>query len=117
MIWNGAMELPWVRHTNYGSVSWQMKRLVGMNSRSRTGASEMARLAVCLVSGGAWGGGQNGLHGAYVHLINYGFSGLWLDGLHRVKFSAHYGAICAGPPSQDSAKKLVEDLGCDWLNG
>lgn len=44
-------------------------------------------------------------------LINYGFLVFGLTDYTGVKFSAHYGAVCAGPPSDERAAEACRRLG------
>ena len=44
-------------------------------------------------------------------LINYGFLVFGLTDYSGVKFSAHYGAISAGPPSDERVQEACRRLG------
>jgi len=51
-------------------------------------------------------------------LINYGFLVFGLTDYTGAKFSAHYGAITAGPPSDDEEKEACRRLGrrlSEWV--
>ncbi len=97
--------------TNYGSVSWQMKQWWDQQPIENWGKRD-GRIGCVFSSGGAWGGGQEWTcMTLFSILINYGFLVFGLTDYTGVKYSAHYGAICAGPPVQEREQHACERLG------
>jgi NAD(P)H dehydrogenase (quinone) len=70
-------------------------------------------------SAGAWGGGQEWTCMTLLSiLMNYGFLVFGLTDYTGVKFSAHYGAIAAGSPSEDREQAACRRLGLrlsEWV--
>ncbi len=104
--------------TNYGTVSWQMKRWWDEQPIENWGKRD-GKIGCVFSSAGAWGGGQEWTCMALMSiLINYGFLVFGLTDYTGPRFSAHYGAICAGPPEQDSAQAACHRLGlrlAEWV--
>lgn len=104
--------------TNYGSISWQMKRWWDEQPIENWGKRD-GKIGCVFSSAGAWGGGQEWTCLALMSiLINYGFLIFGLTDYTGEKFSAHYGAISAGPPTQPSAQQACRRLGlrlAEWV--
>ena len=97
--------------TNYGSVSWQMKKWWDEQPIENWGKRD-GKIACVFTSAGAWGGGQEFTCMALLSiLINYGFLVFGLTDYTGIKFSAHYGAIVAGSPRAESEQNACRRLG------
>lgn len=97
--------------TNYGCVSWQMKQWWDQQPIENWGKRD-GKIGCVFSSSGAWGGGQEWTCMAMLSiLINYGFLVFGLTDYTGVKFSAHYGAVSAGPPVQDREQEACRRLG------
>jgi NAD(P)H dehydrogenase (quinone) len=97
--------------TNYGSVSWQMKRWWDEQPIENWGKRD-GKIGCVFSSAGAWGGGQEWTCMALMSiLINYGFLVFGLTDYTGVKFSAHYCAIAAGQPQEDRELNACRRLG------
>jgi NAD(P)H dehydrogenase (quinone) len=97
--------------TNYGSVSWQMKQWWDQQPIENWGKRD-GRIGCVFSSAGAWGGGQEWTCMTLLSiLMNYGFLVFGLTDYTGVKFSAHYGAITAGPPVADREQDACRRLG------
>ncbi len=97
--------------TNYGSVSWQMKQWWDQQPIENWGRRD-GKIGCVFTSAGAWGGGQELTCMALLSiLMNYGFLVFGLTDYTGVKFSAHYGAIAAGKPSEDRELEACRRLG------
>jgi NAD(P)H dehydrogenase (quinone) len=97
--------------TNYGSVCWQMKRWWDEQPLENWGQRD-GKIGCVFTSAGAWGGGQEWTCMTLLSiLINYGFLVFGLTDYTGIKFSAHYGAICAGAPRDDHVKEACRRLG------
>jgi NAD(P)H dehydrogenase (quinone) len=97
--------------TNYGSVSWQMKRWWDEQPIENWGQRD-GKIGCVFSSAGAWGGGQEWTCMALLSiLINYGFLVFGLTDYTGIKFSAHYGAIAAGRPQADREQNACRRLG------
>ncbi len=104
--------------TNYGSVSWQMKQWWDQQPIENWGKRD-GKIGCVFSSGGAWGGGQEWTCMTLMSiLINYGFLIFGLTDYTGVKFSAHYGAITAGPPTANREMEACRRLGLrlsEWV--
>lgn len=97
--------------TNYGSVSWQMKQWWDQQPIENWGKRD-GKIGCVFTSAGAWGGGQEWTCMTLLSiLINYGFLVFGLTDYTGVKFSAHYGAISAGPPVEERSQEACRRLG------
>ena len=97
--------------TNYGTVSWQMKQWWDQQPIENWGKLD-GKIGCVFSSAGAWGGGQEWTCMTLMSiLINYGFLVFGLTDYTGVKFSAHYGAIAAGPPVADREQDACRRLG------
>jgi NAD(P)H dehydrogenase (quinone) len=97
--------------TNYGSVCWQMKKWWDEQPLENWGQRD-GKIGCVFTSAGAWGGGQEWTCMALLSiLMNYGFLVFGLTDYTGIKFSAHYGAICAGAPREQSAQQACRRLG------
>ena len=97
--------------TNYGCVSWQMKQWWDQQPIENWGQRD-GKIGCVFTSAGAWGGGQEWTCMALMSiLINYGFLVFGLTDYTGIKFSAHYGAISAGPPDDERAQRACQRLG------
>lgn len=105
--------------TNYGSVSWQMKKWWDEQPIENWGKRD-GKIACVFSSAGAWGGGQEWTCMAlFSILINYGFLVFGLTDYTGIKFSAHYGAIVAGEPREEKERKACLRLGqrlAEWAS-
>lgn len=105
--------------TNYGSVSWQMKQWWDQQPIENWGRRD-GKIGCVFSSAGAWGGGQEWTCQTLMSiLINYGFLVFGLTDYTGVKFSAHYGAISAGPPIEDRSQEACRRLGrrlAEWTS-
>lgn len=97
--------------TNYGTVSWQMKKWWDDQPIENWGRRD-GKIGCVFSSAGAWGGGQEWACMSLISiLINYGFLIFGLTDYTGVKFSAHYGAISAGAPEDERGKEACRRLG------
>ncbi|MGB1926504.1 MAG: flavodoxin family protein [Rubripirellula sp.] len=97
--------------TNYGCVSWQMKQWWDQQPIENWGKLD-GKIGCVFSSAGAWGGGQEWTCMSLLSiLINYGFLVFGLTDYSGVRFSAHYGAIAAGPPDEVRVQEACERLG------
>jgi NAD(P)H dehydrogenase (quinone) len=104
--------------TNYGSVSWQMKQWWDQQPIENWGKRD-GKISCVFSSGGSWGGGQEWTCMTLLSiLINYGFLVFGVTDYTGVKFSAHYGAVTAGPPTADCEMEACRRLGLrlsEWV--
>ncbi|EKK00519.1 flavodoxin [Rhodopirellula baltica SH28] len=97
--------------TNYGTLSWQMKRWWDEQPIENWGKRD-GKIGCVFTSAGAWGGGQEWTCMALMSiLINYGFLVFGLTDYTGIKFSAHYGAISAGGPDEERVQEACRRLG------
>ena len=97
--------------TNYGTVSWQMKKWWDEQPIENWGKRD-GKISCVFSSAGAWGGGQEWTCMALMSiLINYGFLVFGLTDYTGVKFSAHYGAISAGSPDEERVQEACRRIG------
>ncbi len=97
--------------TNYGTVSWQMKKWWDEQPIENWGKRD-GKIGCVFTSAGAWGGGQEWTCMALLSiLINYGFLVFGLTDYTGIKFSAHYGAIAAGQPVDEGQREACRRLG------
>ncbi|RCS44012.1 flavodoxin family protein [Bremerella cremea] len=97
--------------TNYGSVSWQMKKWWDEQPIENWGQRD-GKIGCVFSSAGAWGGGQEWTCLALLSiLMNYGFLVFGLTDYTGIKFSAHYGAIVAGAPREEKEQQACRRLG------
>lgn len=97
--------------TNYGTVSWQMKKWWDEQPIENWGQRD-GRIGCVFSSARAWGGGQEWTCMTLMSiLINYGFLVFGLTDYTGIKFSAHYGAISAGPPADERTREACRRLG------
>ncbi|MCA9185898.1 MAG: flavodoxin domain-containing protein [Pirellulaceae bacterium] len=97
--------------TNYGCVSWQMKQWWDQQPIENWGKRD-GKIGCVFTSAGAWGGGQELTCLALLAiLINYGFLVFGLTDYTGIKFSAHYGALSAGPPEEERTQQACRRLG------
>ena len=97
--------------TNYGCVSWQMKQWWDEQPIENWGQRD-GKIGCVFSSAGAWGGGQEWTCLSLLSiLINYGFLVFGLTDYSGVRFSAHYGAIGAGPPDEERVQEACRRLG------
>ncbi|MCA9190877.1 MAG: flavodoxin family protein [Planctomycetales bacterium] len=97
--------------TNYGSASWQMKQWWDQQPIENWGQRD-GKIGCVFSSAGAWGGGQEWTCMNLLSiLINYGFLVFGLTDYTGIEFSAHYGAIVAGSPTQDREREACRRLG------
>lgn len=97
--------------TNYGCVSWQMKRWWDEQPIENWGKRD-GKIGCVFSSAGAWGGGQEWTCLALMSiLINYGFLVFGLTDYTGVQFTAHYGAVSAGAPSDERVQAACRRLG------
>ncbi len=104
--------------TNYGTISWQMKKWWDEQPIENWGKLD-GKIGCVFSSAGAWGGGQEVTCLALLAvLINYGFLVFGLTDYTGVKFSAHYGAIVAGSPQQEREVLACQRMGrrlAEWV--
>lgn len=104
--------------TNYGTVSWQMKKWWDEQPIENWGRRD-GKIGCVFTSAGAWGGGQEWTCMALLSiLMNYGFLVFGLTDYTGVKCSAHYGAIAAGQPANDGQREACRRLGrrlAEWV--
>ena len=97
--------------TNYGCVSWQMKRWWDEQPIENWGKRD-GKIGCVFSSAGAWGGGQELTCMALMSiLINYGFLVFGLTDYTGIQFTAHYGAVSAGAPSNERVQAACRRLG------
>ncbi len=97
--------------TNYGTVSWQMKQWWDQQPIENWGQRD-GKIGCVFSNAGAWGGGQDWTCMTLLSiLMNYGFLVFGLTDYTGVRFSAHYGAIAAGPPTQEREQEACKRLG------
>ncbi|HEY4260084.1 MAG TPA: flavodoxin family protein [Schlesneria sp.] len=97
--------------TNYGCVSWQMKKWWDEQPIENWGRRD-GKIGCVFSSAGSWGGGQEWTCMTLMSLlINYGFLVFGLTDYTGPRFSAHYGAIAAGPPVQERELNACRRLG------
>lgn len=104
--------------TNYGTVSWQMKKWWDEQPIENWGAFD-GKIGCSFSSAGSWGGGQELTCQTLTNiLINYGFLVFGLTDYTGIRFSAHYGAAISGPPVHDKEVKACQRLGrrlAEWV--
>lgn len=97
--------------TNYGCVSWQMKKWWDEQPEDNWGKRD-GKISCVFSSAGAWGGGQEWTCMALMSiLINYGFLVFGLTDYTGFRYSAHYGAVAAGAPESEAAQESCRRLG------
>ena len=105
--------------THYGCVSWQMKQWWDEQPIENWGMRD-GKIGCVFSSAGAWGGGQEWTCMSLLSiLINYGFLVFGLTDYTGERFSAHYGAIAAGPPDEDRPQQACRRLGlrlAEWTS-
>ncbi len=104
--------------TNYGAMSWKMKRWWDELPIENWG-KEDGKVGCAFSSSAAWGGGTElTCLSVLLVLMNYGFLTFGVTDYVAPKFSPHYGSVIVGEPreprDQDSCRRLGRRL-AEWV--
>ena len=90
--------------TNFGSISWRMKRWWDELPLELWGTQD-GKIACVFSSSGSWGGGNElTCQALMMVLINYGFLAFGITDYVGPKFAPHYGSVVAGEPREEMAE-------------